>query len=39
LNIVCSVGGHADVKNAVETAGVDVLATRTKAGVLAFGSE
>ena len=28
--IVCSVGGHADVKNAVETAGVDVLATRKR---------
>jgi hypothetical protein len=37
--IVCSVGGHADVRNAVEAAGVDVLATRTKAGVLAFGTD
>jgi hypothetical protein len=37
--IVCSVGGHADVQKAVEAAGVDVLATRTTAGVLAFGTD
>jgi NAD-dependent SIR2 family protein deacetylase len=37
--IVCSVGGHAEVKSAVEAARVDVLATRTKAGVLAFGTD
>jgi hypothetical protein len=37
--VVCTVGGHAEVQNAVETAGVDVLAARTKAGVLAFGTD
>jgi hypothetical protein len=37
--IVCSVGGYRDVRNAVEQADVDVLATRTHAGVLAFGAD
>jgi hypothetical protein len=35
----CTIGGHAEVIAAVEAAQVDVLATRTKAGVLAFGSD
>ncbi len=35
----CMIGGHAEVVAAVEMAGVDVLATRTKKGVLAFGSD
>ena len=37
--IVCSVAGHAEVRSAIEAAGVDVLATRTKAGVLGFGTD
>jgi hypothetical protein len=37
--IVCSVGGHAAVRSAIEEAGVDVLVTRTKAGVLGFGTD
>lgn len=35
----CAIGGHAEVVAAVEAAGVKVLATRTQAGVLAFGSD
>ncbi len=35
----CAIGGHADVVAAVEAAGVEVLATRTHEGVLAFGSD
>ena len=35
----CAIGGHADGVSAVESAGVNVLATRTRAGVLAFGSD
>jgi hypothetical protein len=37
--VVCRVGGHAEARNAVEQAGVDVLVARTRAGVLAFGSD
>ena len=37
--VVCDVGGYADAKGAAETAGVDVLVVRTKAGVLGFGSD
>ncbi len=37
--IVCAVGGYAEVQDAVRAAGVDVLATRTKAGVLGFGTD
>jgi SIR2-like domain len=37
--IVCTIGGHTEVQNAVEAAGVDVLATRTKAGVIGFGTD
>lgn len=35
----CEIGGHAEVVSAVQAAGVDVIATRTKAGVLAFGAD
>jgi len=35
----CGIGGHAEVRKAVEDAGADILATRVKAGVLAFGLE
>lgn len=37
--ISCKIGGHAEVIKAVEEASTDVLATRSKAGVLAFGSD
>ena len=32
-------GGYADVRSAFRSAGVDVFATRTKAGVLGFGTD
>lgn len=37
--VVCSVGGYREVREAVELAGVDILTTRTRAGVLAFGAD
>jgi hypothetical protein len=37
--IVCSIGGTAEVRAAIEKAQMNVLAARTKAGVLAFGSD
>ena len=37
--VVCEIGGHADAVEAAENAGVDILVTRVKAGVLAFGSD
>jgi NAD-dependent SIR2 family protein deacetylase len=37
--VECEIGGTSDVKRAVEAAGVDVLAVRSRAGVLAFGSD
>ena len=37
--IVCQIGGHAEARQAVERAGVDVLVARTRAGVLAFGAD
>ena len=37
--VVCQVGGYAEVRDAVEQAGVDVLVARTRAGVLAFGAD
>lgn len=35
----CEIGGTGDVRAAVAAAGVDVLAVRARAGVLAFGSD
>jgi len=35
----CNIGGHADVRDAIKAAEVTVLATRTQAGVLAFGAD
>jgi hypothetical protein len=35
----CNIGGYEQVAAAVEAAGVEVLATRSQAGVLAFGSD
>jgi hypothetical protein len=37
--IVCNIGGSAEVRAAIENARVNVLGARTKAGVLAFGSD
>ena len=37
--VVCSVGGTAEVRKAVREAGVNVIAARSQAGVLAFGSD
>ena len=37
--IECDIGGIRDVREAVARADVDVLATRTRLGVLAFGSD
>jgi NAD-dependent SIR2 family protein deacetylase len=37
--IVCTIGGYAEVRSAVESAKVDVLVARTKAGVLGFGTD
>ena len=37
--VVCKIGGYAEVTAAVQTAGVDVLFGRSRAGVLAFGSD
>lgn len=37
--IVCEIGGMKDVREAIERAGVDVIATRTGIGVLGFGSD
>lgn len=37
--LVCSIGGYADLRSAIEAAKVDVLVARTRAGVLAFGTD
>ena len=37
--VVCDIGGTADVRAAVHSAGVDVLAVRSRVGVLAFGTD
>jgi hypothetical protein len=37
--VVCEIGGHAEVVAAIGLANVPVLATRSQAGVLAFGSD
>jgi hypothetical protein len=37
--VVCQIGGYAEVREAVEKAGVNVLFARTHAGVLAYGSD
>ena len=35
----CNIGGTAEVREAVQNAGADVLAVRSRAGVLAFGAD
>ena len=37
--VVCSVGGTAEVRDAVREAGANVIAVRSSTGVLAFGSD
>ena len=37
--VACGIGGTAEVRDAVKNAGVDVIAVRSQAGVLAFGSD
>lgn len=37
--LVCTIGGYAEIREAVERAGVNILVARTRAGVLAFGSD
>lgn len=37
--VVCDIGGAAEVRKAVEQANVDIIATRSQAGVLAFGTD
>jgi NAD-dependent SIR2 family protein deacetylase len=37
--VVCQIGGYSAVREAVDKAGVNVLATRTHAGILAFGAD
>ncbi|MCE2432655.1 MAG: SIR2 family protein [Candidatus Latescibacteria bacterium] len=37
--VVCDIGGTAEVREAIERAGVDVIAVRSQAGVLAFGAD
>ena len=37
--IVCTIGGYSDLRSAVESAKVDVLVARTRAGVLGFGTD
>ena len=37
--VVCEIGGTAEVRKAVKHTGVDVIATRSQNGVLAFGSD
>lgn len=35
----CDIGGHSEVVTAIEQAAADILATRTRAGVLLFGAD
>ena len=37
--VVCEIGGHREITEAVQKADVDVLVARIKAGVLAYGSD
>lgn len=35
----CGIGGHAEIRQAIQDAGADIIATRVRVGVLAFGSD
>jgi NAD-dependent SIR2 family protein deacetylase len=37
--VICSIGGYAEVAQAVDEAGIDILFARVRAGVLAFGAD
>jgi hypothetical protein len=37
--VVCQIEGYVEVREAIQRSGVNVLAARTKAGVLAFGAD
>lgn len=37
--ISCDIGGHAEVRAAIDESGADILAARTRAGVLAYGND
>lgn len=37
--IVCEIGGYTEVRDAIESSGIDAVVTRTRAGILAFGSD
>ena len=37
--VVCSIGGYAEIQEAVERAAVDIICSRVRAGVLAFGED
>jgi hypothetical protein len=37
--VVCGIGGYSEVRGAVESAAVNVIVARTKAGVLGFGAD
>lgn len=37
--IVCNIGGTKDVRQAIKDSGADIIATRRRSGVIAFGSD
>lgn len=37
--VICNIGGHAEVRAAIQQAGVNVLIGRVRAGVIAFGQD
>jgi hypothetical protein len=37
--VICQIGGYAELRKAIQKAGGEVLAARTRAGVLVFGSD
>jgi hypothetical protein len=37
--VVCTIGGYSELRSAIQSANVDVLVARTKAGVLGFGAD
>ena len=37
--VACEIGGNADVRDAIQRAGTDVIAARIRSGVLAFGAD
>ena len=37
--VICGIGGYDEVREAINQAGVNILATRTRAGVLTYGTD